>query len=189
MNPYGYIYITTNLVNGNRYIGQSNYSKAKLNYDYLGSGRYLKKAISKYGRKTFKVETIFEAFSLEDLNWAETHFIKEFRAVEDRSFYNVAPGGKASLGFTGKTHSAERNAKLAERFKGHKVSDRVRKAVSETGKRISQIHNSITVQCPHCEKTGKMPPMKRWHFNNCPKLVLQQNTVECPNDPQKVVLT
>ena len=37
-----YIYITTNLINGKRYIGKHH---GELNDDYLGSGTLLKKAI------------------------------------------------------------------------------------------------------------------------------------------------
>lgn len=44
------IYITTNLINGKIYIGQSIHS----NKNYLGSGVKLKKAIDKYGTENFK---------------------------------------------------------------------------------------------------------------------------------------
>lgn len=27
--------------------------------------------------------------------------------------------------------------------------------------------NNIQVQCPHCNKMGNKPTMKRWHFDNC----------------------
>lgn len=45
-NFYGFIYITTNLINGKKYIGQ----KKGYNDTYLGSGKILKLAIKKYGR-------------------------------------------------------------------------------------------------------------------------------------------
>ena len=47
---YGYIYLTTNLVNDMKYIGQRKYGQPE---PYLGSGVYLKRAIKKYGQINF----------------------------------------------------------------------------------------------------------------------------------------
>lgn len=132
MEKYGFIYITTNIVNGKRYIGQTSFKRGeKKNARYLGSGKYLHEAIRKYGRENFTREILFVADSLDNLNWAERHFIQEFNAVKSREFYNVSPGGRASLGFTGKKHSETRNMNLSKKFKGHKVSDIAYKAIRE----------------------------------------------------------
>ena len=58
---YGYIYKTTNIVNGKIYIGQKK-SKIFLSNKYLGSGKRLHEAIQKYGKDNFKVELIEEIF-------------------------------------------------------------------------------------------------------------------------------
>ena len=42
-----FVYVTTNLINGKKYLGKHN---GKSN-SYLGSGKALKKAIKKYGKK------------------------------------------------------------------------------------------------------------------------------------------
>lgn len=44
---YGYIYETTNLINGKKYIGKR--VKPKFDGNYKGSGKVLKHAIEKYG--------------------------------------------------------------------------------------------------------------------------------------------
>ena len=44
---YGYIYVTTNLINGRKYIGQ--HAKPEFDESYYGSGTALKPAIKKYG--------------------------------------------------------------------------------------------------------------------------------------------
>ena len=49
---YGFIYITTNNLDGKKYIGQKSYSMPNWKR-YLGSGIYLKRAIKKYGRENF----------------------------------------------------------------------------------------------------------------------------------------
>lgn len=113
MKSYGFVYISTNRVNGKRYIGQTHYD-AKAPPTYYGSGKAIKMAIKKYGVNSFERVTIFEAFSKEHLNWAERHFICEYNAVASDEFYNIAPGGRASLGFTGKQHSKERNASVSK---------------------------------------------------------------------------
>ncbi len=54
---YGYIYLTTNSVNGKIYIGQKK-SKKFLGDSYLGSGKRLRSAILSYGREVFYVKMI-----------------------------------------------------------------------------------------------------------------------------------
>ena len=55
-NDYGFIYITTNNVNGKKYIGQKKYYG---NHEvYIGSGVELKNAINKYGKENFTREII-----------------------------------------------------------------------------------------------------------------------------------
>ena len=46
---YGFVYITTNHVNGKQYIGQRKYDKQGKWKEYLGSGIILSRAIEKYG--------------------------------------------------------------------------------------------------------------------------------------------
>lgn len=53
---YGYIYITTNIINNKKYIGKH---KAKVHSkSYLGSGVILNEAIKKYGRSNFTNKVI-----------------------------------------------------------------------------------------------------------------------------------
>lgn len=47
---YGYIYQTTNLINGKVYIGQ--HMSESFDANYYGSGKWLKRAIAKYGIET-----------------------------------------------------------------------------------------------------------------------------------------
>ena len=50
---YGYVYLTTNLVNGKCYLGQHSVSNDALDENYLGSGTLLKKSIFKVWERKF----------------------------------------------------------------------------------------------------------------------------------------
>lgn len=206
MKKYGFIYITTNSVNGKKYIGQTTYKRGERHYrTYLGSGKYLHKAIKKHGKEQFIRETIFECFSQEDLNWAERHFIKELDAVKSREFYNVSPGGRASMGFTGKKHSESRNKKVSEKLMGHAVDERTRKAVSDAGKLKTgannpmalkiNIYNADGVLIHECHGTLKkvctenglpFSPLKGSYMNSGKPILINAtpNTVKDPNSLQ-----
>jgi hypothetical protein len=54
-----FVYITTNLINGKKYLGKHNGKHE----GYLGSGTILKTAIKKYGKENFKREIIKECSS------------------------------------------------------------------------------------------------------------------------------
>lgn len=90
-NPYGFIYITTNLVNGKRYIGQRKFSNGWRNY--VGSGTHLKEAIGKYGREKFSRVIVSIAYSKSELDDMEIDLIKFLNAESSRDFYNIAEGG------------------------------------------------------------------------------------------------
>lgn len=82
------VYITTNLVNGKKYIG----SHKDNNEKYLGSGVNLKKAIQKYGKDNFERKTIWEGEE-EDRYRVEELLIAEHNAVESKQYYNASHKG------------------------------------------------------------------------------------------------
>ena len=88
-NEYGFIYVTTNLINGKKYIGKH----TTFGDDYLGSGTILKKAIGKYGKENFVRKDIAFAYDHEQLCDLEKYYIDKFKAVTDPNFYNCLPGG------------------------------------------------------------------------------------------------
>ena len=90
---YGYIYMTTNLLNGRRYIGQ--HHSDKLDENYFGSGSVISKAVKKYGKDSFKVDLLEWCYSKEDLDKKEQYYISEYMANIDRDFYNIAKGGSS----------------------------------------------------------------------------------------------
>lgn len=87
---YGFIYITTNLINGRQYIGQH---KGGGEDNYLGSGSLLKLAINKYGKENFKREILEFASTKEELDELERYYIALAQATTNSKFYNIHEGG------------------------------------------------------------------------------------------------
>ena len=77
-----FVYKITNLINGKYYIGVHKGTK----YDgYLGSGKLIKKAISKYGVENFNKEILFE-FNTKDEAYSKE---KELVVSEGWSHYDI----------------------------------------------------------------------------------------------------
>lgn len=92
-NMYGFVYVTTNHINGKKYIGQKRYDKANKWKSYIGSGIYLKRAINKYGSENFSKEIIEDCETKEYLDEREKYWIEYYDAVKSNKFYNIASGG------------------------------------------------------------------------------------------------
>lgn len=90
---YGFVYITTNHINGKRYIGKKVYDKAGRWKQYLGSGIHLKRAIDKYGKQNFTKEIIENCSTRKSLNEREKYWIDFYDAIDRDDFYNIASGG------------------------------------------------------------------------------------------------
>lgn len=86
---YGYIYKTTNLVNGKIYIGKK---KGEFTDSYKGSGRYIRNAFNKYGFDNFSVELIEYCETLDIQNQREQYWIKHYHDL-GYTMYNISTGG------------------------------------------------------------------------------------------------
>ena len=117
---YGFVYITTNHVNGKQYIGQRKYDKQGKWKEYLGSGIILSRAIEKYGLKNFSKEIIEECKTKKILNEREIYWINYYNAVESDNFYNIASGGDGGNTIAGYTDDQRKllSTKLSNMRKG-----------------------------------------------------------------------
>ena len=115
---YGYIYETTNLINGKKYIGQ--HRAKKFDEKYIGSGKYLWNAIRKYGIEKFKCKIIEKCNSREQLNEREIYWIDYYNAVKSKNYYNITKGGKYYNPYEGLNKEDYERAckKLSESSKG-----------------------------------------------------------------------
>lgn len=94
----GYIYKTTNLINGKIYIGQHLAKKFEPE-KYKGSGVLLKKAMQEYGWENFSCELLVQVEDIELLDELEIFYIKKYRSRDSDIDYNLCPGGNTSKGY------------------------------------------------------------------------------------------
>lgn len=96
---YGYIYLTTNLINGKKYIGQHKSDKFEF-HCYKGTGVALKEAFKKYGKENFETVLLPEINAVpticdtpEQLNESEIYYIEYYNCKNSKEYYNLADGG------------------------------------------------------------------------------------------------
>jgi group I intron endonuclease len=144
MKRIGYIYKTTNLINGKIYIGQ--HLREEFDKKYYGSGKLIQFALKKYGKNNFNVEIIEWLDSIEKLNDAEVKFISAYNSINKKIGYNIALGGNnKSVKGTKWSNSARINHEKSreqanEKLRGKKRSEesKLKQSISSKGKKMSK---------------------------------------------------
>ena len=97
------IYKITNKINDKIYIGQTtrNLEERWKGHKYHKGCKVLYRAIKKYGKDNFKIESICSALDEKYLDELEINFIKIFNSLSPNG-YNLSLGGKAF--FRGRKH-------------------------------------------------------------------------------------
>jgi hypothetical protein len=160
MEYFGYIYETTNIVNGRKYIGKK--KSPVFDESYLGSGILLQKAIEKYGHHNFTTVVLKWCKTREELNESEKAFISENNAYKSNDFYNIAAGGEGGNTYAGKTEEemflikkkishgncGSRNGNKGQ-YRGEKNSMFGKKHSKESRQKISEASKKIIVNRSH----------------------------------------
>ena len=83
-----YVYKTTNLLTGRRYIGSCTrpINKSK---NYFGGNGQLQKDIKEFGKQNFVKEILWQTDDFDELQEMEVRVIKEVNACKDKAWYNV----------------------------------------------------------------------------------------------------
>lgn len=90
------IYKITNLVNNKIYVGK--HQTSNLNDAYMGSGKSLKRAITKYGIENFHKEILFVFETEQEMNLKESEIVtSEFVSRQDT--YNLCEGGNGGFSY------------------------------------------------------------------------------------------
>jgi len=136
------IYMTTNLINGKKYIGRD----SKNNPNYLGSGPLLKRSIRKYGKHNFEKKIIESCSSKEELIEREEYWLNYYDAGNDSNFYNMNNISSGGALFLGRKHSTESKKKIGDALRGENSPNWGTKHSEERKSKIglSQIGKIIT---------------------------------------------
>lgn len=137
-----YLYKTTNNINGKIYIGVS--SRDDQRETYLGSGKFLKAAIKKYGRGNFTKEILEEFIDLRSAFVREAEIVNE-EFVNRLDTYNCVIGGggtgprelNPAFGKRWK-HSKKSKALMSEKSSGEKNSSYGKRYTPEESEKISK---------------------------------------------------
>ena len=89
-NKYGYIYKTTNMINGKIYIGKK--TSSVFIEDYYGTGSKIKKAITEFGIENFKVELLEWCSTKDILSRQESYWIEKLNSRDSNIGYNLKQG-------------------------------------------------------------------------------------------------
>jgi hypothetical protein len=81
------------MINSKIYIGQCSKEWDK-SLTYLGSGKYLKRAILKYGSQYFFKELICKCNSKDEMSKMEKFFINYYNSTNKNIGYNISKGGQ-----------------------------------------------------------------------------------------------
>ncbi len=151
MKIYGIIYITTCLVNGKVYIGQTIHWQDK---SYLGSGVALCEAVKKYGRSNFKRKILKVCYNQRQLDAWEMIMIRKYNSTDKSIGYNVLPGTANEFGAVNPTHIPEVVEKIKNKKKdkwggkncywyGKTLSEETKRKLSDKAKkRLSDPRNN-----------------------------------------------
>ena len=103
------IYKITNLINSKVYIGQSNDIERRfkqhksINEQKRHSHLPLYQAFNKYGIQNFKFE-ILEECSIQNLDFKEQFYIKQYKSLIHQNGYNIKSGGETNVGENHPSH-------------------------------------------------------------------------------------
>ena len=141
---YGYVYKTTNLINGKIYIGQ--HHSEIFDENYYGSGVRFTNVFNKYGKDNFICELLEECSSEDELNEREQYWIEHFNATDRNIGYNLMSGGYKVRGIK---HSEETKQKISISKTGQhpnrnytKISDETKLKISSTLKEYFKTHDN-----------------------------------------------
>lgn len=145
----GIIYLVTNKITGEMYVGQTirTLKQRWLSHCRKNSEcRKLSRSIKKYGKEQFYTDQIDYARTINELNWKEIYWIEKLNTLSPNG-YNLKTGGLNSI------FSEESRRKISEAGKGRVFSEETRRKRSILG--FGRTHSEETKKKISLAKKGK----------------------------------
>jgi predicted nucleic acid-binding Zn-ribbon protein len=128
------VYITTNLINGKKYIGKD----TKNNSSYLGSGSLFKEDLKKYGKENFKKEIIEYCTNNTELELRENYWIDFYNALSCNNFYNIRNNVKNWYSDASEDKKEKIKNKISNSNKGKIFSKETKQKISNSTRGIKK---------------------------------------------------
>lgn len=138
------VYKTTNKINGFYYIGV--HKTHNLNDGYLGSGKYLKAAINKYGKDSFERVILHECSSSKEMYELENKIVTS-EYLKLPNVYNLKIGGEGQWNHINDLPMTEERRKA--------ISDGIKLAFKEGRWVPSKVGNNAFLGKSHSEESRK----------------------------------
>jgi len=142
---YYYLYEIKNKINGKIYVGV--HKTLNLNDDYMGSGKILNQAFSKYGKENFE-KTIIEFFNNSDEMFAKEKTIVTEEFLQRSDVYNLRRGGTGGFDYINKNGLQKIARKNANKTLKQKYGDTFLSQLGKIGsqKQIANGQREISIE-------------------------------------------
>ena len=140
------IYVHTLILDGRKYIGQTNDIKARWKPSAYKTCTKFYNAIQEYGWNNFSHEILYDNLTLEEANKLEEELIAKYNTINNG--FNLDSGGLNHL------HSEETKIKMSNTRKGVPKTEAHKKAISEGLKKYERTpeHNRNNQLAQHRKK-------------------------------------
>lgn len=143
------IYKTTCKINGKIYVGQ--HKTEVVDDGYLGSGKLIRRAISKYGVDNFTREVLEIVDTPDEAREREEFYIQLHESTNLDIGYNIT-----KYAWGGQPITEEARQKISDKLKGRRLSEETKLKLSEPKPPRSQEHR---------ENSSKSRKGKKWYHN------------------------
>jgi len=141
-----YVYITTNILTGLKYVGS--HCTDNIDDNYLGSGRYFIKAVQKYGKNNFRREILEHCDNIRLARELEEKYIREHNTLFPNG-YNLSPTGGCERGISGAL--SDEHKKSIRRWQSGKTYEEI--YGEERAKEIKEKQNQLKIGRKQSQET------------------------------------
>lgn len=172
---YYTVYKVTNKVNGKIYIGC--HKTTNLDDGYMGSGKYLKRAIEKHGLEQFDKEILFVYDNPEEMFSKEAELVTEDFIAEENT-YNLKVGGMGGFDYLNSSgrNVYGTNGKNWAKYGNPKSLERQKFLRENNPEWVERFKNSVSSGVLNYYKAGGINGFKGKTHNDNTKKIIGENS-------------